>query len=82
MTFAEVKALVLSQIEPRYISFTWDNDCFSDGSEETVCAIYIDGIGVDLHAPTWDEAYDLFERYVLGKHSGKCSPCPTDEVAG
>ena len=82
MTFTEVKALVLSKVEPQYVSFTWEDDNYRDGGSVTECRIYIECVKAHYRGQTWQAAYDRFAEEFCVPSTVTCSPCPTDEVAG
>ena len=65
MTFAEVKKLVLDQITPQYVSFSWENDYYSDSEVTTECRIYIECVKAHYRGQTWQAAYDRFAGGVL-----------------
>ena len=82
MTFTEVKALVLSQVEKQYVSFTWENDNYRDGRSATECRIYVESANASYRGQTWASAYDRFAKAFCVPGVAMRSPCPTDEVAG
>ena len=79
MTFAEMRSRVMEKLEPQYVSFSWENDHYSDGEVTTECRIYVECVRAHFRGCSWDEAYTEFNRS-FGDDSH--SPCPTDEVAG